>query len=395
MKGKAAVLGYGAVTPLGNDFTTTWNALLKGRSAIRPIRRFDATRYPVQFGAEVALEGEGPNLYAQLLDRAADEAAEGLNLDRVAPNRMGVFMGSEAIRPSFGLLAETILNQRTVDSATLARHAPMMAALQMANRFGVEGPVVTLSTACTSSGQALGEALLAIRRGEVDIAIAGGVDVLVHPLMVTGFARLGALSTMNDAPSRACRPFDLGRNGFVLGEGSGLLVLGSAKWVDVVGPCRGWLSGYGCSSNAWRITDSPPDGRGASSAMLAALKDAGRMANEVVYVNAHGTGTLQNDVSEARGIRVALGESADHAFVGSTKSMMGHLVAACGAVEAMVALQAVTDGIAPPSVNLETPDPDCRIRHVSGQAEALGTGVAMSNAFGFGGSNASLVLEAP
>jgi 3-oxoacyl-[acyl-carrier-protein] synthase II len=210
--------------------------------------------------------------------------------------------------------------------------------------------------------------------------------------MLTGFARLGALSTRNGDPETASRPFDLGRDGFVLGEGAGLIVVASAAAASTVGDVLGWLVGYGCSSNAWRITDSPADGRGAADAMTDALRDAGLDPSSVAYINAHGTGTLQNDRSEARGIRTVFGECA--VPVSSTKGAMGHLVAACGAVEAVITLEAVRQGIAPPTRNLERPDPDCDITHVV-DARPLTPGVGLSNAFGFGGSNASLVVAAP
>lgn len=394
MNGGAAIVGFGAVTPLGATFAETWEQLLNRQSAVQQIHRFDARRYPVTFGAEVAVPGEGPDLYTEMLEMALAEATQGVRIDHVPAERRGVFMGGEAIRPSLSHLAQSLLDENPVSTEVWARHLPSFPAQTLARLVGARGPVATYSTACTSSGQALGEALLAIRRGEVDVAFAGGVDVLVHPLMVTGFSRLGALSTRNDAPQEASRPFDRDRDGFVLGEGCGLVVLVSQRVLSSVGACKGWLAGYGCSANAWRITDSPPDGRGAAQAMNDAMADADVTPEQVVYINAHGTGTAQNDVSEARGIARVLGPFVDKTYVGSTKSMMGHLVAACGVVEAMVALNAVTVGLAPPHFNLDNPDPDCALRHVQDTPTPLSVGVAMSNTFGFGGSNASLVLVA-
>ena len=392
---KVAVAGMGAVTPLGNSVGSTWAALIRGESGVAPITRFDASRYPVSFAAEVADAGNGPDLYSRLLASAADEALRNTDLAGIPPRRIGVFMGSEAIRPDLTDLARSVLDNQWMSEEAVRAHLPMRAALQLAERLGARGPVVTLSTACTSSGQAVGEAILAIRRGEVDVAVAGGVDVLVHPLMVTGFARLGALSTKNHSPSEACRPFDIDRDGFVLGEGCGLVVLVSSQVLNQVGEPLGWLSGYGCSSNAWRITDSPPDGRGASAAIQQALLDAGKTPEDVVYINAHGTGTLQNDISEARGIRAALGDAADRVAVSSTKSMTGHLVGACGVVETLISLMALRERLAPPTINLDNPDPDCPISHVPWTPKPLGPGVALTNAFGFGGSNATIVVEAP
>jgi len=385
----------GAFTPLAAGVEATWQALMQGRSGVAPIRRFDATRYPVTFAAEVDLPQTGLQLYSALIDAVLEEALHDVDLSRVQPERIGVFFGSEAARPDMAQLAERVTERRPATPTEVAGHLPAASTLQVARRVGARGPIATLSTACTSSGQAVGEALLSIRRGEVDVAIAGGVDVLVHPLMVTGFARLGALSTRNDDPATASRPFDLTRDGFVLGEGAGVLVLASPRVMDRVGSLKGWVSGYGCSSNAWRITDSPPDGRGATAAMAAALADAGRPVEDVVYINAHGTGTKQNDVSEARGIRVLLGDRTPLVPVSSTKSSMGHLVAACGAVEAIVALLAARERMAPPTINLDHPDPECDVCHVPWKPVALRDGLALTNAFGFGGSNATLVLEAP
>jgi len=391
----AAIVGLGMTTPLGSGVAVNWAALLAGKSGVGPIRRFDASRYPVTFAGEVHLPHAGLALYRALIDEALDEALAGVELGRVRPERIGVFMGSEAARPDLTELADRVLNERPSNADEVAAHMPAAPTQQVARRVGARGTVATPSTACTSSGQAVGEALLAIRRGEVDVAITGGVDVLVHPLMVTGFARLGALSTRNHDPEGASRPFDLDRDGFVLGEGAGVMILASERVAARVGPVLGWLRGYGCSSNAWRITDSPPDGRGAAQAMLAALADAKIGPDKVAYVNAHGTGTAQNDLSEARGVVRALGAYVDRVPVSSTKSMMAHLVAACGVVEAIVSLLAVRERVAPPTINLDTPDPDCAVRHVPWKPVALEPGVALTNAFGFGGSNATLVVAAP
>jgi 3-oxoacyl-[acyl-carrier-protein] synthase II len=392
---RAAVVGLGAVTPVGLSAAATFEALLAGRSGIGPIQRFDARRYPVTFAAEVPLPGDGPALVMSLVDRVLDEALSGVDLGAVAPERLGVFMGVEASRPDLVELERRVREQRDPEPEEVAAHLPLAPTRRVAARVGARGPVGSYAVACTSSGQALGEALLAVRRGEVDIAVAGGVDVLVHPLMVTGFARLGALSSRNHDPTAASRPFDLDRDGFVLGEGAGMVVLVREDLAERVGPVLGWLSGYGCSGNAWRITDSPPDGRGPAEAMRGALADAGRRPEDVAYVNAHGTSTPQNDASEAAAIRKALGAAVATAPVSSTKSMMGHLVAACGVVEAIVALEAVRRRVAPPTANLDRPDPDCDLCHVRGGPRELRSGVALSNAFGFGGSNATLVMEAP
>ncbi|MBN2798693.1 MAG: beta-ketoacyl-[acyl-carrier-protein] synthase family protein [Deltaproteobacteria bacterium] len=392
---RVAVVSRGVYTPVGRGFDATWAGLLAGRGAVQRISRFDPTGYPVQIAAQVDLEGDGPALYDALMDAVLAEAMAGIRLDRVAPQRVGVFLGNEAVRPPMAELVRRAAQRELPTVEELARYAPHWQTLRVAQAVGALGATATHATACASSGMGLGEAFLAVRRGEVDVALAGGVDVLVHPLMVMGFARLGALSTRNEDPGRASRPFDLDRDGFVLGEGAALVVLAAEEVAAQVGTVLGWISGYGCSSNAWRITDSPPDGRGAAEAMEAALRDAGRGPGEVVYVNAHGTSTRQNDMSEARGIRRALGAHADRALVSSTKSMTAHMVAAGGAIEALVALEALRQGIAPPTINLDRVDPDCALAHVPWVPAPIPQGVAISNAFGFGGSNASIVVEAP
>ncbi|MFZ5476212.1 MAG: beta-ketoacyl-[acyl-carrier-protein] synthase family protein [Myxococcota bacterium] len=380
------VTGIGMVTPLGVGVETTWRALLAGHDGVGPIRRFDASGFPVRFAAEVPLPGSGAALKAKLTALALGEA---LAQSGVAGGpRLGVCVGSEAARPPLEWLFAP-----EVDPAAVAALAPDAPTRQAAAMAGATGPRSTVSTACTSSSQAIGEAMLRIRRGEVDAMIAGGVDVLSEPLMVVGFAKLGALSTRNDAPQRASRPFDRGRDGFVLGEGAGFCVLEREDVARARGaPILARLSGWGCSCNAWRITDSPPDGRGAAQAMAAALKDAGLAPEDIGYVNAHGTSTPQNDLSESHAIRRVF---LDPVAVSSTKGAMGHLVAACGAVEAILCVLALRDGLLPPTRNLDDPDPDCDLDHVRGAPREAWVRHTLTNAFGFGGSNGSIVVSAP
>jgi 3-oxoacyl-[acyl-carrier-protein] synthase II len=304
--------------------------------------------------------------------------------------RLGVCLGSEAARPPIGWLWRQAPPPRD-EVLALAPDQPARQAVGMA---GAEGPRSTVSTACTSSSQAIGEAMLRIRRGEVDAMIAGGVDALSEPLMVVGFSKLGALSSRNDDPEHASRPFDLHREGFVLGEGAGFLVLEREDVARRRGsPILARAEGWGCSCNAWRITDSPPDGRGAAAAMATALADAGLAPEDVDYINAHGTSTPQNDHSESVAIRRVFGA---HAVpVSSTKGHMGHLVAACGAVEAVLCVLALRDQVMPPTRNLVEPDPECPVRHVMGAPEPARLRHVLTNAFGFGGSNGSLVFGLP
>lgn len=394
----AAVVGAGAVTPLGSDLPTTMRRLLAGETAVGPITRFDASTFPVRFaaqGPEVLGNGPGSHVGAAELGRswllsALAEALREVDLSTVPAARRGVFLGAEAARPPVDQLVQA-LDGVLASRAVVQSHAPWALLAELAHAVGAQGPGAVLSTACTSSGQAVGEALLSIRRGEVDVAVAAGVDVLVHPLMVAGFSRLGALSARNDDPATASRPFDADRDGFVLGEGAGVVVLVREDLATSVGPVQGRVTGYGCTSNAWRITDSPPDGRGAAEAMRAALMQAGREPSDVAWVHAHGTSTRQNDASEAEAIRRVLGHGPS---VSSTKGALGHLVAACGVVGVTIALRALTSGVAPATRNLERVDPVCALRHVIA-GERLAAGGALVNAFGFGGINASILVEGP
>jgi 3-oxoacyl-[acyl-carrier-protein] synthase II len=391
---RVVVTGMGAISSLAHDLEGTWRALLESRNGIRRIQRFDPSGFPVTFAAEVDLPHAGPDLKGALALRAAKEALLDAGLE--GGPRMGVFLGSEADRPPLPLVAKRMHLGQTTTPEEMALSAPWAPTLALAKRIGASGPRSTVSTACTSSAQAIGEAILRIRRGELDAALAGGVDVLVDPLMVTGFAILGALSTRNHAPEAACRPFDVDRDGFVLADGAAMLLVESLAHARARGaPILGELLGYGCSLNAWRITDAPPDGRGAALAMEAALADAGLPASAVDYINAHGTATPQNDVSEARALQSVLGPHVQRAWVSSTKSMTGHTVAACGALELLFCLLAVRDDVAPPTRNLDSPDPDCQLRHVAHHAVRTPVRVALSNAFGFGGNNASILVGGP
>ncbi len=392
------MVGLGAVTPLGTGVGATFDALCAGRSGVRRIQRFDASTLPIGFAAEGPDPARvGPDavaLAADWLERALGEALAEVDLSGIDPARIGVFVGAEAARPSLAEAAAALLDRAPASATRAAAHAPWAWARRVADRVGARGPMTTISTACTSSAQAVGEGALAVRRGEVDVAVVVGVDVLVHPLMVTGFARLGALSARDGDPAAASRPFDAERDGFVLGEGAGVLVLAAPAVAAVLGPRRGAVVGVGGSSNAWRITDSPPDGRGAAAAVAAALADAGVGPDRIVAVFAHGTATRQNDESEARGLRTALGADADRVVVTSTKGALGHLVAACGVVDVALALTALRRGIVPPVRNLDRPDPACPLRFARSEPTPIPVGLALCNAFGFGGANASLVVGA-
>jgi 3-oxoacyl-[acyl-carrier-protein] synthase II len=280
----------------------------------------------------------------------------------------------------------------SVDPLGLIRNAPNLVACLLSMVHDARGPNLTVSTACTSSAQSIGEAMRRVRRGEADVMLAGGTDSLVEAFMLAGFSLLGALSRRNDDHARASRPFDRDRDGFVLGEGAGFLVLEAEEHALARGATPlAELAGFGTSLNAYRITDSPPNGAGAVESMEDALRDARLRPDEVGYINAHGTSTQMNDASESSGIRRVFGDSAPP--VSSTKSVMGHLVAACGAVEALACIAAVRRGLLPPTAHYQTPDPEIGIDPVPNEARPAKISVALSNSFGFGGSNGTLVIR--
>ncbi len=393
MSRRVVITGIGMVTPLGGTVEETWRHVCAGRSGVGPVTRFDASSLPVTFAAEAAPVEAHPLDQGDLkLRLAATALAEALSQSGpIGGPRTGVCMGSEIGRPSLETLAHALRDGVPPSRSALERMDPAAPTRLMAVMAGAEGPQSTVSTACTSSSQAVGEGVLRIRRGEADAMIVGGVDVLVDAIMITGFAKLGALSERNEDPAAASRPFDSDRDGFVLGEGAGVLIAEErSRAIERGAPILGEITGYGCSCNAYRITDSPPDGRGAHQSMRAALQDAGLRPDQIGYINAHGTSTPMNDPSEARGIQRTFPASVP---VSSTKSSMGHLVAACGAVEAILCLLAIRDQRLPPTINLDRPDPACELNHVANVARAAPVEHAMTNAFGFGGSNGSLVVS--
>ncbi|MFZ4734442.1 MAG: beta-ketoacyl-[acyl-carrier-protein] synthase family protein [Bradymonadia bacterium] len=412
-RARVVVTGLGCVTPLGGTVESTWAGLVAGRSAVGPVTRFDASGFPTRFAAEVAALPtlELPGRYARWSDPkstlAAVSAAEamadaGLARGDLNPLRFGVSVGAEASRPDLQTVSERLADfargtpaeaYSAVDPKDFLVMGPFFPATLVAHLHGASGPNLTTSTACTSSAQSIGDALRVLRRGDADVMLAGGTDRLVEELMLTGFGLLGALSTRNDDPAGASRPFDRTRDGFVLGEGAGFVVLERLEHALARGArIHAELLGYGCSANAWRITDSPPDGRGARQSMQMALWDAGARPEDVSYINAHGTSTQQNDISETAGIKGALGDHAYRVAVSSTKSMMGHLVAACGAVELIACIQAIRHGVVPPTLNLRHADPLCDLDYVPGEARAVDVRLALTNAFGFGGSNGTLAV---
>jgi 3-oxoacyl-[acyl-carrier-protein] synthase II len=401
---RVVVTGIGAVTPVGTTISEMWASLVAGRSGVDYLRRFDASTFPTTFGAEVpGLDAarlpadpelcrilDGKNLFGWVA--AADALADSRILEQGAMPRIGVSIGTESRRPDLlpRLAAAGALPAGPSDHL---RYAPFVLTGTLAARYGLTGPQLTVSTACTSGTQAVGAAFQQVRWGHADAMLAGGCDSLIDPAMLMGFSLLGALSRRNDDPAHASRPFDLNRDGFVLGEGAGMLVLEDyERAVGRGARIHGEVLGYASTSNAYRITDSPPDGQGAYLSMKNALADASLAPEQVGYINAHGTSTQQNDRSETVAIKRCFGNQAPHVPISSTKSMMGHLVNAGGAVELIVCLLSVTHGILTPTINYETPDPECDLDYIPNVARHRRVDCALSNSFGFGGINATVVV---
>jgi 3-oxoacyl-[acyl-carrier-protein] synthase II len=421
---RVVVTGFGMVTPLGIGVERTWQGLIEGRSAITPIRIFDASTYPTSIAAQVP-EYDLAEYVPEMGDRshlgrnerftltAAMEAyrASGLPRPTPLPRRTGVYLGSGEGAMDFPNFAALVANnwrdghvdvpgflaegRQKLNAIAELEQEPNMPAGYVAQLFGAQGYNSNCLTACAASSQAIGEATDIIRRGDADIMIAGGSHSMIHPLGMAGFNLLTALAVgYNEQPEKASRPFDLRREGFVLGEGAGMLIMEELGHARRRGArIHGEVIGYGSTADAFRITDSHPEGRGAEAAMRGALLDAGISPAEIDYINAHGTSTEVNDRVETMAIKMVLGERAYRVPVSSTKSMMGHLIAAAGAVEAIICLLAIRDGLVPPTINYEAPDPACDLDYVPNKARRAPVRAAMSNSFGFGGQNVCLVLR--
>ncbi len=423
MRRRVVVTGLGMINPLGLDVGTVWNALVNGQSGVGYISIFDASSYPTRIAAEirgwtVADCGQDPDVWAKrgrhakFAAGAAQQAmADSGILDSLKdPTRMGVYFGagegnqdfcnftqmvSVASRDdgSFDLDAFMKKGLEILDPKMELEQEPSMPSAHVANMFDVQGPNLNCLTACAASSQAVGEATELIRGGRVDAMIAGGAHSMIHPFGLTGFSLLTALSTNNDNPTGASRPFDRLRDGFVLGEGSSVVILEELEHAKRRGATiYGEVLGYGCTADAYRITDIHPEGRGAIGCMTASLKDAGLSPDDVGYVNAHGTSTAVNDKVETVACKAVFGHRAPAVPVSSTKSMMGHLIAAAGVTEMIVCLKAIEHGVLPPTINLENPDPLCDLDYIPNQARESKVRVALNNSFGFGGQNVTLAV---
>ncbi len=427
---RVAITGVGVVAPGSIGFEAFTRAICEGRGAVGPLRAFDCAGFDSRIAAEVDGGFDGaawvhPPKLAKLMSRAAlfavaagamarDDA--GLETGAADPARVAVSLGAGGMGPTdvdlLAAQARAVLEsgsdgaagdwdipafarafrRRTNPLATL-RGLPNLAAAHLAIQQDARGPNSTITTACTAGTQAIGEGLRLIRDGSADVVFAGGTDAAINPVAVLGFALLGTLSRRNAEPARASRPFDRDRDGFVLGEGAAVVVLERESCARArEARVRAELAGYGVTCDAYRITDERPDADGAARAIRLCLQDAAAVPGDVDYVNAHGTGTRMNDVTETRALKCALG-AATVGPVSSTKSMIGHLLAGAGAVELAACVAALAGGFLPPTINLDRPDPECDLDHVANTSRTAQVHTALSNSFGFGGQNACLLIR--
>ena len=408
MRKRVVVTGLGCVSPVGNNVNDTWQALLAGKSGAAPITAFDASAHKTKFAAEVkgfdpvALFGTRDarkmDRFSQFATAATLEAMEqaGLKVDESNRDRVGILIGT-GIGGIITLLEQyEVLRERGPERVSPFL-IPMMisdnAAGNIAIRIGARGPNMALATACASGTNALGEAAEMIRRGSADVMIAGGAEAAITALSMAGMNVMTALSTRNNDPQTASRPFDKNRDGFLMGEGAGILILESLEYAQARGAkilCE--FSGYGTTDDAHHISAPAENGAGAAISMSLALQNADLKPEDVSYINAHGTSTYLNDKSETAAIKTVFGEQAYKIPVSSTKSMTGHLLGASGALEGVISAMAIMNNILPPTINYETPDPVCDLDYVPNQPRKAEPNYVMSNSFGFGGHNATLIL---
>ena len=409
MKRRVVITGVGMITPIGIDTKTTWDGIVNGRSGIGPITQFDDKDIPTQIAGEV--KGFDPAAFIEAkeikkMDRfihlglaASQMAMEDSKLVITPGNaeQIGVMVGA-----GIGGLPAIERTYRAYMEKGFRRITPFFIPMSIINelsghismRFGAKGPNSCVVTACATGTNSIGDAFKVIQRGDADAMIAGGAESCICPLGVGGFNAMKALSIRNSEPERASRPFDAGRDGFVMGEGSGLLILEELEFAKERGArIYAEVIGYGMSGDAYHITSPAPNGEGAARCMKMAIKDAGIDPAEVAYVNAHGTSTKYGDELETTAIKTVFGDHAYKVPVSSTKSMTGHLLGAAGGVEAVISILAMEHGILPPTINLENPDPECDLDYIPNTARTKQVGVVMSNSFGFGGTNACLIFR--
>ena len=406
---RVVVTGLGALTPVGNSVPEYWAAVCEGRSGIGPITRFDPKRLDTRIAGEV--KGFDPlrvvekkevkkiDLFIQYALAAGVEAVESAKIDwsQVDPTRAGALVGSGI----GGILAILEWHKVLIEKGP-GRISPFfipslianMASGQLSLRYRLKGPNSSVVTACATGNHAIGDAFRLIQRGDADLMVAGGSEAILEELPLAGFCSMKAMSTRNDEPTRASRPFDAERDGFVPGEGAGLVVLESLEQAQGRGArIYAEIVGYGMTADAYHMTAPDPDGDGAARAMTEALRDAGLAPQDVGYINAHGTSTPYNDKTETLAIKRVFGDHAGRLAVSSTKSMIGHLLGAAGGVETIATVLALHHGLLPPTVNYQTPDPECDLDYIPNTARKVQVDAALSNGFGFGGTNATLAFR--
>jgi 3-oxoacyl-[acyl-carrier-protein] synthase II len=423
MKRRIVVTGIGCVTPIGSTIQELQVNLYAGRIGVGKLTLFDATHFPVRIAAEVrdwdlSHVGEDPIRWQHCPRQTAFALGAGLQAahhagirnSRIDPSRFGIYLGCGEPFEDFGTFTASIQNSRAggvPEANSFVPHTlrvfnpdterelePDMPAIHLGRMLNAQGPILNCISACVSSTQAIGEAARMIRQNEVDIMLCGGAHSTIHPFGVTGFQRLSALSTRNDNPEAAVRPFDADRDGFVIGEGAATFIIEELEHARRRGAeILGELTGYGSAQDAYRVTDSHPDGRGTTSALQRALASARLNPEDIDYINAHGTGTILNDRVETLAIKHAFGEHAWKVPVSSTKSMLGHATTACGAIELAVCLFSLQSGVIPPTVNHEKPDPQCDLDYVPRHAREVNCRHVLTNNIGFGGQNAALIVS--
>jgi len=406
---RVVITGMGVVSPVGSTLREFWKNITEGVSGISTITRFDATDYPVRIAGEVKdfdsfkyfdkKDVRRIDRFIQFAVGASVQAVEsaGLNISSIDPDRAGVLIGSgigglQTIETQHSILLEK--GPKRVSPYCVPMEIINMASGIVSIRFGFQGPNVSVVTACATGTHAIGEAYRIIQYGDADVMIAGGAESAITPLGMAGFAAAKALSTRNDEPEKASRPFDRNRDGFVMGEGAGIVVLeeyehAKRRGADILAE----VVGYGMSGDAYHMTAPAPKGAGAVKAMRNALKDAGVSPEEIDYINAHGTSTKFNDLYETMAIKEVFGEHAYRLKVSSVKSMIGHLLGAAGGVEVIASVMAIRTGVIPPTINYEEPDPECDLDYVPNTAVEADVRYVLKNSFGFGGTNACLVLK--
>ncbi|MDO9349037.1 MAG: beta-ketoacyl-ACP synthase II [Anaerolineales bacterium] len=409
MRRRIVVTGIGCISPLANDWPDTWKALVAGESGVAPITKFDTSRYKTRFAAEAknfdpvallgAKEARRMDRFTQFALAAALQAVEhsGLKIEAANRDRVGAVIGTGIGGVSTMTEQMTVLAERGPDRVSpflvpmmLADTAPGMLAIQL----GIRGPNLAVITACATGSNTIGEAAELIRRGSAEVVLAGGAEAAVIPLALAGLGAMNALSTRNDDPQRASRPFDRNRDGFVIGEGAAVLVLESLEYAQGRGAkILAEVTGYGTSDDAYHISAPAENGAGAALCMKLALENASLRPQDIDYINAHGTSTLLNDKSETAAIKTTFDAQAYRIPISSTKSMTGHLLGASGELEAAVCVQVIQEDLMPPTINYETPDPESDLDYVPNQARQKNVRHVMSNSFGFGGHNATLILS--